>query len=210
METEALFKNSWICLLIVCSYWLSHYWRRALISGCAVCRGSKRRRGYCYNTERLFSLFSGSLCLTLPLDTGIKVSWQLRGHFLTDAQQPLWGETGCVSLTFGNSLKGSWRFSYFSRCHASHVCLRLQVKTIILELCVMRMSVRKWLFSLGISTCRCAVLKIKASLYVEMSSYVKHFLRLTHFSFDTGVPDKKKTQITIYFHCLKGKQSSFE
>lgn len=107
METEALFKNSRICLLIVCSYWLSHYWRRALISGCAVCRASKRRRGQGYNTERLFALFSGPLCSTLPLDTGIKVSPRLRGHFLIDAQQPLWGETGC-SLTFGNSLKGSW------------------------------------------------------------------------------------------------------
>lgn len=192
MEKEALFKNSRICLLIVCSHWLSHYWRRALISGCAVCGGTKRRRGQGYNTERLYSLFSGSLCLALPLDMGIKVSRQLRGHFLTDAQRPLWGETGCVSLTFGNSLKGSWRFSYFTRCYASHVCLRLQVKTIILELCAMRMSVRKWLLSLGTSTCcRCAVLRIKASLYVVMSSYVKHLFRLTYFSFDAVDPDKK-------------------
>ncbi len=141
---------------------------------------------------------------------GIKVSRQLRGHFLTDAQRSLWGETGCVSLTFGNSLKGSWRFSYFTRCYASHVRLRLQVKTIILELCVMRMSVRKWLFSLGISTCRCAGPRMKASLYEEMSSYVKHFLRLTYFSFDTGIPDKKTPKRTICFHCLKGKRSSFE
>lgn len=105
METEALFKNSRICLLIVCSYWLSHYWRRALISGCAVCRESERQRGQGYNTEHLSLLFSGSLRSTLPLDTGIKVSRQLRGHFLIDAQQPLWDETGCLGLTFGNSLK---------------------------------------------------------------------------------------------------------
>ncbi len=32
---------------------------------------------------------------------------------------------------------------------------------------------------------------MKASLYEEMSSYVKHFLRLTYFSFNTGIPDKK-------------------
>lgn len=105
MEMEALFKNSRICLLIVCSYWLSHYWRRALISGCAVCCESERWRGQGYNTEHLSLLFSGSLRSTLPLDTGIKVSRQLWGHFLIDAQQPLWDETCCISLTFGNSLK---------------------------------------------------------------------------------------------------------
>lgn len=168
METEALFKNSRICLLIVCSYWLSHYWRRAQISGCE--RGGW---GQGYNTEHLSLLFSGSLCSTLPLDTGIKVSWP----FFPDRCS-----TALVrwhSLTFGN---WSMRFSYFTwpmHSCVSRVRLRLQVKTIMCNVFLAYIQQRGMLCSHESICCNECVCEACC------------FLRLTDFSFDTVVPNKK-------------------
>lgn len=86
METEALFKNSWICLLIVCGYWLSHYMRRALISGCAMFR--QRSRADRVTIQSIYSYCSLGLS-GLLLDTVMRVSLQVQGHFTIVTEQPL-------------------------------------------------------------------------------------------------------------------------